>query len=62
MELRALRYFLTAASEENITKAADIKDKIDQGLVDVGLGCGTPEMTRYSRFPQMAYELGKRLR
>ena len=27
----------------------------------LGAGCGTPEMTRRSKFPKLAYELGKRL-
>ena len=30
------------------------------GMV-LGAGCGTPEMTRRSKFPKLAYELGKRL-
>lgn len=32
----------------------------DKGMV-LGLGCGTPEMTKHSRYPEEAYELGKRL-
>lgn len=32
----------------------------DMGMV-LGTGCGTPAMTKRSRFPQMAYELGKKL-
>ncbi len=32
----------------------------DQGMV-LGLGCGTPEMTKHSRYPEDAYELGKGL-
>lgn len=32
----------------------------DQGLV-LGYGCGSPEMTKHSRYPQEAYELGRRL-
>jgi multimeric flavodoxin WrbA len=32
----------------------------DQGMV-LGYGCGTPDMTRRSRYPQRAYELGKRI-
>lgn len=32
----------------------------DMGSV-LGLGCGTPEMTRRSRYPRMAYELGRGL-
>ena len=35
-------------------------------LRDIGMvlatGCGTPPMTKRSRFPQMAFELGKKLR
>lgn len=33
---------------------------MDMGMV-LGAGCGTPEMTRRSKFPKLAYELGKRL-
>lgn len=33
----------------------------DMGMV-LGTGCGTPSMTRHSRFPQQAYQLGKQLR
>lgn len=32
----------------------------DQGMV-LGRGCGTPSMTRHSRYPEMAYKLGNRL-
>lgn len=32
----------------------------DQGMV-LGLGCGTPSMTRRSPFPKKAYQLGNRL-
>lgn len=32
----------------------------DQGMV-LGKGCGTPSMTQHSQYPQMAYELGKKL-
>ncbi len=32
----------------------------DEGMV-LGAGCGTPEMTRRSSYPQKAYELGKGL-
>ena len=32
----------------------------DMGMV-LGTGCGTPAMTRRSRYPQAAYELGKEL-
>lgn len=34
-------------------------DLEDQGMV-LGRGCGSPSMTKRSRFPKMAYELGKR--
>ena len=27
----------------------------------LGYGCGTPSMTRYSKYPEEAYELGKGL-
>ncbi len=33
----------------------------DRGMV-LGVGCGTPSMTRHSEFPQQAYSLGNRLR
>lgn len=33
----------------------------DMGMV-LGTGCGTPAMTRRSRYPQAAYELGKKLK
>ena len=32
----------------------------DRGMI-LGTGCGTVSMTKSSRFPQMAYELGKSL-
>ncbi|MGN0410665.1 MAG: flavodoxin family protein, partial [Candidatus Fimousia sp.] len=32
----------------------------DMGMV-LGCGCGTPDMTRNSKYPKMAYELGKGL-
>ena len=32
----------------------------DQGRV-LGYGCGTPSMTKFSKYPQKAYELGKGL-
>ncbi len=32
----------------------------DQGMV-LGKGCGTPSMTQHSKYPQMAYDLGKKL-
>ena len=32
----------------------------DQGMV-LGKGCGTPSMTAHSRYPQLAYELGRSL-
>lgn len=32
----------------------------DQGMV-LGKGCGTPSMTVHSRYPQLAYELGRSL-
>ena len=33
----------------------------DMGMV-LGTGCGTPDMTRHSEFPQQAYNLGNRLK
>ena len=33
----------------------------DMGTV-LGYGCGTPSMTKHSRFPQKAYELGNQLK
>lgn len=33
----------------------------DMGMV-LGKGCGTPSMTRQSKYPKQAYELGKKLR
>lgn len=33
----------------------------DMGMV-LGYGCGTPSMTKHSPYPQMAYQLGIRLR
>ena len=33
----------------------------DMGMI-LGTSCGTPSMTKRSRFPQMAYELGKKLK
>lgn len=32
----------------------------NQGMI-LGRGCGTPSMTMRTQYPQMAYELGKRL-
>ena len=33
----------------------------DMGMV-LGAGCGTPDMTKHSPFPQQAYQLGNRLK
>lgn len=33
----------------------------DEGMV-LGAGCGTPSMTKHSKFPRMAYELGRKLK
>ena len=33
----------------------------DMGMV-LGTGCGTPAMTKRSRYPQTAFELGKKLK
>ena len=33
----------------------------DQGMV-LGRGCGSPSMTRHSRYPKLAYELGRKCR
>ena len=33
----------------------------DQGMI-LGYGCGTPSMTKRSRYPEQAYKLGKRLK
>ena len=33
----------------------------DMGMV-LGAGCGTPSMTKHSRYPQQAYQLGNRLK
>ena len=35
-------------------------DMDDRGMI-LGKGCGTPSMTRRSRYPELAYELGRRL-
>ena len=35
-------------------------DLQDQGMV-LGKGCGTPSMTKHSRYPEMAYKLGNQL-
>ena len=35
-------------------------DLQDQGMV-LGKGCGSLSMTRHSRYPKLAYELGKRV-
>ena len=35
-------------------------DLEDQGMI-LGKGCGTPPMTGHSRYPVMAYELGRKL-
>lgn len=36
-------------------------DLEDQGMI-LGKGCGTPSMTGHSRYPTMAYELGRKLK
>ena len=33
----------------------------DQGMV-LGYGCGTPSMTKHSRYPEEAYQLGKSIK
>ncbi len=33
----------------------------DQGMV-LGYGCGTPSMTKHSRYPEEAYRLGKNIK
>lgn len=33
----------------------------DMGMV-LGTGCGTPDMTKRSKFPNLAYEIGKKLK
>lgn len=33
----------------------------DMGMV-LGKGCGTPSMTQHSKYPEQAYELGKKLK
>ena len=40
---------------QTLVRYLDLKD---QGMV-LGRGCGSPAMTRRSRFPEMAYTLGK---
>ena len=40
---------------QTLVRYLDLKD---QGMV-LGRGCGSPAMTRQSRFPEMAYTLGK---
>lgn len=32
----------------------------DMGMI-LGTGCGTPEMTKNSKFPKLAYEMGRKL-
>ena len=50
MELRTLRYFLTAAEEENITKAADIlhitQPSLSRQIMDLERELGTTLMIR----------------
>lgn len=33
----------------------------DQGMV-IGYGCGTPSMTKHSRYPEEAYQIGKSIK
>ncbi|MDO4193278.1 MAG: flavodoxin family protein [Erysipelotrichaceae bacterium] len=33
----------------------------DKGMI-LGYGCGTPSMTKHSRYPELAYELGRSLK
>ena len=53
MELRTLRYFLTAANEENITRAADIlhvtQPTLSRQLMDLEKELGTTLMLRGKR-------------
>ncbi len=46
-----------AAHYHTLVRYLNLKD---QGMV-LGKGCGTPSMTRHSGYPQMAYDLGKKL-
>lgn len=45
------------AHYQTLVKYLDMKD---QGMV-LGRGCGSPSMTRNSKYPKLAYELGKNL-
>lgn len=49
-----------AALESHYQTLVRYLDLQDQGMV-LGRGCGSPSMTKHSRYPKMAYELGKRL-
>ena len=55
MELRTLRYFLAAASEENITRAADIlhvtQPTLSRQLMDLERELGTTLMYRTPSVP-----------
>ena len=48
------------ALESHYRTLVSYLDLQDQGMV-LGKGCGTPSMTKHSRYPEMAYELGNQL-
>ena len=63
MELRVLKYFLMAACEENITRAAkllhitqptlsrqlmQLEEKLDKGLLDLGMVTEPVDISRYN--------------
>ena len=63
MELRVLKYFLMAAREENITRAAkllhitqptlsrqlmQLEEKLDKGLLDLGMVTEPVDISRYN--------------
>lgn len=71
MELRVLKYFLMAAREENITRAAkllhitqptlsrqlmQLEEKLDKGLLDLGMVTEPVDISRYN-FIQMKRRL-----
>ncbi len=53
--------FIRGAQEAHYETLLRYLNLTDMGRV-WGRGCGTPSMTKYSRYMKQAYELGKNLR
>lgn len=46
--------------EDDVSRIRKTISEADMGMI-LGAGCGTPAMTRHSKFPKLAYEFGRNL-